>query len=134
MAGRAREASLAFAAGAFGALVNSVAVWAAGEYGLTGRFGVRIAPDFTPAWLYPRLVWGGLWGFLFLLPMFPGSWWKRGAVLGLAPAAAQLLYFAPQGKAGMLSMNLGTLAPAFIILFNVIWGMAAAFWLERVAR
>lgn len=129
-----REASLAFAAGAFGALVNSAAVWAAGHYGLTGRFGVHIAPGFSPAWLYPRLVWGGLWGFLFLLPLSPASWWKKGALLGLAPAAAQLLYFAPQGRAGMFSMSLGTLAPVFVVLFNVIWGLAATYWLERVAR
>jgi hypothetical protein len=27
---------------------------------------------------YPRIVWGGLWGFLFMLPMGRGHWWLRG--------------------------------------------------------
>ena len=34
--------------------------------GVTALFGVAIAPTLTPTWLYPRIVWGGLWGFLFL--------------------------------------------------------------------
>ena len=63
------RAAMSFAARAFGALVNSVAVWAAGAYRLTARLGVGIAPALTANWLYPRLVWGGLWGFLFLLPL-----------------------------------------------------------------
>jgi len=54
-----------------------VAVWAAGTYHLTARLGVGIAPALTPNWLYPRLVWGGLWGFLFMLPLH-GRWWLRG--------------------------------------------------------
>ena len=38
------RAAMSFAAGAFGALVNSLAVWAAGVYRLTARLGVGIAP------------------------------------------------------------------------------------------
>jgi hypothetical protein len=57
------RASMSFAAGAFGALLNSLAVWAAGEYHLTVRLDIAIAPGLTPNWLYPRIVWGGLWGF-----------------------------------------------------------------------
>ena len=48
------RAAVSFAAGAFGALVNSVAVWAAGAYGLTARLGVAVAPALTASWLYPR--------------------------------------------------------------------------------
>jgi hypothetical protein len=54
------RASMSFAAGAFGALVSSVAIWAAGAYHLTARLGIGIAPGLTPNWLYPRIVWGGL--------------------------------------------------------------------------
>ena len=69
---------MSFAAGAFGALVSSVAIWAAGAYHLTARLGIGIAPGLTPSWLYPRVVWGGAWGFLFMLPLIRGRWWLRG--------------------------------------------------------
>jgi hypothetical protein len=59
------RASMSFAAGAFGALVASLAIWAAGAYHLTACLGIGIAPGLTPSWLYPRIVWG----FLFMLPM-----------------------------------------------------------------
>jgi len=55
-------ASLVFAAGCIGGLANSISVWGMGKLGITGAMGVSIAPDWSPAWLYPRIVWGGLWG------------------------------------------------------------------------
>ncbi|WDN89623.1 hypothetical protein BuS5_02591 [Desulfosarcina sp. BuS5] len=55
-----------FAAGCLGALVNSIAVWLFGDLGITSSFGVSISSSLTPGWLYPRIVWGGLWGLLFL--------------------------------------------------------------------
>ena len=64
-----RKISLVFAAGVLGGLLNSLAVWGAGELGITAAAGVKIAPKLSAAWLYPRLVWGGIWGILFLVPM-----------------------------------------------------------------
>ena len=64
-----RDLSLAFAAGAVGALANSIAVWLAGDHGLTAALGLKVAPELTAAWLYPRLVWGGIWGLLLVLPI-----------------------------------------------------------------
>ena len=64
-----RNLSLVFVAGCWGALLNSLAVWLFGVLGIAPALGVHIAPPLTPAFLYPRLVWGGLWGFLFLLPL-----------------------------------------------------------------
>ena len=71
------RASMSFAAGAFGSLIASLAVWAAGAYHLTARLGIDIAPSLTPNWLYPRIVWGRAWGFLFMLPLIRGRWWLR---------------------------------------------------------
>jgi hypothetical protein len=90
------RASMSFAAGALGALVSSVAIWAAGAYHLTARLGIGIAPALAPNWLYPRIVWGGLWGFLFILPLMQGHWWLRGIILSLAPTAFQLHYVFPR--------------------------------------
>ncbi len=61
MTNLARKISLVFAAGVLGALLNSLAVWAAGEFGITATAGVKIAPKLSAAWLYPRLVGWGIW-------------------------------------------------------------------------
>ena len=64
-----RNLSLVFGAGCWGALWNSLAVWLFGFLGVAGILGVKIAPALTAPWLYPRLVWGGIWGLLFLVPL-----------------------------------------------------------------
>jgi hypothetical protein len=129
------RASMSFAAGAFGALVSSLAIWAAGAYHLTARLGIGIAPGLTPNWLYPRIVWGSLWGFLFMLPMVRGHWWLRGIVLSLAPSAFQLLYVFPrQAGQGYFGLGLGALTPVFVLAANAIWGLSAAWLLRTTGR
>ena len=59
---------ICFSAGCLGGLANSFVVWQFGEQGIARLLGVSIAPTLTPAWLYPRIVWGGIWGLLFILP------------------------------------------------------------------
>lgn len=129
------RASMSFAAGAFGALINSLAIWAAGEYHLTARLDIAIAPALTASWLYPRIVWGGLWGFLFMLPFMRGRWWLRGIVLSLAPSAFQLLYVFPHETGrGLFGLGLGALTPAFVLAANAIWGLSAAWLLRMTGR
>ena len=126
-----RRLSLVFAAGCLGGLANSLAVWAAGASGFTGALGVKLAPAFTPAWLYPRLVWGGLWGLLFLLPIRRLSYVFRGLVFSLAPALAQLLLFFPlKNPENLWGLKLGVLTPLLVLGFNAVWGLAAGLWLS----
>ena len=47
----------------------SLTVWIFGVIGITYALGVKIAPALSAPWLYPRLVWGGIWGLLFLVPL-----------------------------------------------------------------
>jgi hypothetical protein len=56
----ARTLTLAFSAGALGGLVNSLSVWLAVKYGLTAALGVSLSVPMSPAWIYPRIVWGGI--------------------------------------------------------------------------
>ena len=130
-----RELSLTFAAGSLGGLVNSVALWIIGQMGLTAALGVKIAPAFSPPWLYPRVVWGGLWGLLFLLPFLRrGSLFWAGFLASLAPTAVQLFYIFPQvARKGVAGLELGLLTPLVVVVVNAIWGWAAAAWL-RSAR
>jgi len=127
-----RRLATVFGAGAFGGLANSLAIWLAGLLGLTAAFGVKLAPALTPAWLYPRIVWGGLWGLLFLLPVRRLSPVAQGLLLSIGPTLVQLFVVFPyRTPAGTAGLGLGTLAPVLVVLFNAIWGLAAAWWVRR---
>ena len=123
--------SLFFAAGCAGGLLNSLAVWAAGKYGLTAAAGVKIAPALALPWLYRRIVWGGIWGFLFFLPAARRNTLARGALLSLGPSAVQLFYLFPYvlGK-GFMGLKLGSATPVLVLIFNLVWGISAAYWIR----
>ncbi len=127
----ARKLSLIFAAGALGGLMNSLAVWIFGEIGLTSALGVKIAPQLSAAWLYPRIIWGGIWGLVFLLPLLQNRFFYRGLFFSLGPTIVQLFIVFPMkaGK-GVMGIDLGLLTPLFVIVFNAIWGLSAAIWLK----
>lgn len=126
----ARRLSLAFTAGLVGGLTNSVVVWLCGAWGLT-----KLAPAFTGPWLVPRLVWGGLWGLLFLVPLKGLTIPARGLLFSLAPTLAQLFYVFPvMLHKGMMGLKLGPLAPIWVLVFNGVWGLAAAGWLKLVGE
>ena len=126
-----KKTSLYFAAGCLGALANSFAVWLFGDLGITRALGVSIAPAWTPAWLYPRIVWGGLWGLLFFLPLLQSRLLLKGAVLSLFPTAVQLFIVFPyQAHKGVAGLDLGLLTPVLVLFFNWVWGVAAALTIK----
>ena len=128
-----KNVSLAFVAGAVGGLMNSVCVWFFGAVGLTNALGVKIAPAFTAPWLYQRLVWGGLWGWLFLLPLAGLSFPVRGLIFSLGPSLATRFLVLPfQAHKGVLGLQLGALTPVLVLFFNAVWGVAAGWWLSLV--
>jgi len=131
----AKRLTVIFSAGCLGGLANSLAVWLFGAYGVTKSLGVRIAPDLSPIWLYPRLVWGGIWGLLFLLPVFRNSVLKRGLLLSLGPTIIQLFVVFPyKADQGVMGMGLGALTPLLVFVFNAIWGITVAIWLRFVGE
>lgn len=116
-----------FAAGCLGALANSITVWLFGDLGITASAGVSIAPSLTPNWLYPRIVWGGLWGLLFMLPMLQSKPILKGSLLSLFPTIVQLLVVFPyKTRYGIAGLELGILTPAFVLFFNWVWGVVTA--------
>ncbi len=127
--------SLAFAAGCLGGLANAACVWGLGALGLPAALGVKIAPPLTAPWLYQRLVWGGLWGWLFLLPLTRWSYAQRGLLYSLGPSLVQCLVVFPyQGQKGFLGLQLGYLTPVFVLFYNAIWGLVTGWWLSRAER
>jgi hypothetical protein len=116
-----------FAAGCLGGLANSLAVWIFGDLGITSSLGVAIAPSLTPDWLYPRIVWGGLWGLTFVLPIFKSNLFLKGTLLSFLPTIVQLFVVFPyKANKGMAGIELGLYTPAFVLFFNWVWGVFTA--------
>ena len=130
----ANKLTLVFASGCLGGLLNSLTVWLFGAIGITALFGVKIAPTLTPAWLYPRIVWGGIWGLLFLLPFFSRKFVYRGFIYSLFPTLVQLFIVFPlKANKGVMGVDLGSLTPIFVLFFNFVWGISAALWLRFIS-
>lgn len=127
MRGFLERASVCFAAGVFGALVASFGLWLAGWYGWTAALGVSLSPPWEAAWIHPRLIWGGLWGLLFLPRFLEYSILWRGLLLSLGPSLAQLLALFP------LPGDTGAWAVLFVLGSNALWGWAAAAWVLTAA-
>jgi hypothetical protein len=126
-----RNISLVFAAGCWGALLNSLAVWLFGFLGTAQALGIQLAPPLSAAFLYPRLVWGGLWGFLFLVPLGRRSFPARGLFFSLGPTLVQLcLVFPYMAHKGFMGLQLGYLTPVMVVFYNAIWGLGAGLWLK----
>jgi hypothetical protein len=131
----AKKLSLVFAAGCLGGLLNSLAVWIFGVIGITSALGVKIAPPLSAPWLYPRLVWGGIWGLLFLLPLMQKRYLYRGLIFSLGPTMIQLfIVFPMKANKGVMGFDLGLLTPLLVFVFNAIWGLTAAIWLRWVNK
>ncbi|KIH78027.1 hypothetical protein SAMN05660860_02300 [Geoalkalibacter ferrihydriticus] len=122
-----------FCAGLLGGLVYSLTLWAAGFYGFTAAAGVLMTPDFSLPWLYPNLIWGGLWGLVY----FPTvasyrhrkHWIRKGLWISLLPALFALLYLYPQvQRQGLLGLELGNFTPLFVLLFHFAWGAATGIF------
>ncbi|MGD2175595.1 MAG: hypothetical protein PVJ27_09345 [Candidatus Brocadiaceae bacterium] len=130
-----RRLSTAFAAGALGGAVNGIVVWGAGGLGLTTALGVQIAPALTRELIYSKVVWGAIWGLLFLLPLWRRSVVVRGLIYSIGPTLVQLLLVFPlKADKGMLGLELGVLTPLFVLLFNAAWGITAALWVVAAAE
>jgi hypothetical protein len=128
-----RKLTVVFCAGVLGGLANSLAVWLFGVYGFNKALDVRISPDLSAPWLYQRLIWGGIWGVLFLLPLLQSHPVRKGLLLSLGPTLVQLFVIFPyKTHDGMLGLELGALTPLVILAVNAIWGIVAALWAKYI--
>jgi hypothetical protein len=119
--------AVCFCAGLLGALLSSLLLCLAGSLGAFTLVGVQLAPRLLPAWLYPRLVWGGLWGLAYFLAVTPpsgrGRWARRGMWISILPTAFELVVVFPFWAGhGLLGQDLGRLTPLVIFIANLVWG------------
>ena len=128
-----RKISGAFTGGVLGAFIDSVNILILGQAGITAWLGISLHPQFTPTWLYPRLVWGGLWAMLLILPFFRQKTALRGILMSLVPTTMMLVMVFPEMGLGLLGLKAGLLTPLLVLLLNFIYGMAASFWYKNCA-
>src|SRR5262249_49041017 len=121
-----RQLTLGFGAGAFGACILSLVIFVLGRFGLPERFGVAMPPFDLPAF-YRVVVWGGIWGFLFVVPVMSRLWWLKGIIIGLIATAAAAFFFSPELGRGPAMLLV------YAVVINAIWGVAAGFWFVTTA-
>lgn len=128
-----RKISGAFTGGAIGGLVDSINIVLLGKIGITDLLGVSMKPEWAAPWLYQRMVWGGLWMLLLLLPLWKKQTVLRGCLFSLLPSAMMLFMVLPGMGRGLLGLGFGTLTPLVVIGLNFIYGIVAACWYKATA-
>ncbi|TET36672.1 MAG: hypothetical protein E3J72_07915 [Planctomycetota bacterium] len=127
-----KKLSLVFTAGAAGGFVGGFLHWFLGAIGMLQLFDCKPAfvPFLTPQYAYAEMVWGGIWGILFVLPFLEYSIALRGILYGLFPATVQLFIVFPlRMDDGFMGVEpYGRLAPFFVTFISVIWGIVASTW------
>ena len=123
--------SVAFTGGAVAAAVKNAAWWGLARHGIAEPYASAFAPHLTLTAFAPHLVWGSLWGLVFLIPLRWQSWWLRGALWSLAPAAVELFYTLPHRSGyGPMGLGLGTLAPLGVLAGALVWGLLTSLWIR----
>jgi hypothetical protein len=126
-----RQLSGAFTGGALGALLDSFNIWAMGAWGISDLIGIGMKPDFTGPWVYKRMIWGGLWMLLLLLPLWRSRVIARGMAFSLLPSAMMLFMVLPSMGKGLLGLGFGPMMPVVVIGLNFIYGIAASVWYSK---
>jgi hypothetical protein len=126
-----RKISAAFAGGALGGLVDSFNIWFMGKVGISDLIGLTMKPEFTAPWLYQRMVWGGIWMLLLLLPFLRKKVLLRGCLFSFPPSAMMLFFVLPGMGKGALGLGFGMVTPIVVIGLNSIYGMVASLWYRK---
>lgn len=126
-----RKISAAFAGGALGGFVDSFNIWFMGRVGISDLIGLGMQPEFTAPWLYQRMVWGGIWMLLLLLPLLRDKVLLRGCLFSLLPSAMMLFMVLPGMGKGLMGIGFGVVTPLVVVGLNCIYGMVASLWFKQ---
>ena len=126
-----RKISGAFTGGALGALLDSFNIWWMGVVGVSDWIGIGMKPEFAAPWVYKRMIWGGAWMLLLLLPVWKRRPVARGMLFSLAPSAMMLLVVLPSMGKGLFGLGYGVLMPVVVVALNFIYGIFASLWYSQ---
>lgn len=121
------RAAMYYAAASAGGLAVALTAWGLGQAGVADALGVGINPPMQLPWLYKMIVWGGLWGLIFLLPIKLGPLWLKALVMTLAPVLVALVVFTPMRGGALFALDKGAMAPFYIYAINIPWGLTTAY-------
>lgn len=109
----------AFAAGGAGGAANVLTLVIIWQF----MPGPELTEEFFKALLYRQVTWGGIWGFVFLIPIafLNKNWWLRGIIWGAAATAVALFVFKVV-PVSMTSVIIG------LVVNSGSWGQVAS-WL-----
>ncbi len=129
-----KNSLVVYGAGTVGALAMCVVMWFFASHGITHDLGVAISGSIAPQWMYPRLVWGGLWGLLLLLPLLTSSIFARSLVIALIPSLVTLFIIYPfYEHKGVAGLSLGLLTPFLVYFYFWVWALVSILML-RLAK
>lgn len=129
-----KKISGAFTGGAIGGFVDSFNIWMMGVSGISDLIGIGMKPEFNAPWLYERMVWGGIWMLLLIVPVLKNRVVLRGMLFSLFPSAMMLFTVLPSMGKGMFGLGFGILMPAVVIGLNFIYGAIASVWYAKAAH
>jgi hypothetical protein len=123
-----RLLTLGFGAGAFGAVILALVSAAFNALKVQALIGLPPppAPESYLPLLYRLVVWGGVWGLLFAVPLLNRLWWLKGIIIGVLATLAVLFYFNP-------AVTTPPMRFVYVLALNAIWGIAAGAWWALVA-
>jgi len=113
-----------FSAGAAGGVANVILLIIIWKLNISP--GPPLTADVLKPLLYKQMVWGGIWGFAFLIPIMTRNWVLRGVVWGAAATAVALFVF---------KVVPAITVPAVVIGLAVnsgAWGLTAS-WLYQAS-
>lgn len=128
-----RKLSGAFTGGVLGGLLDSFNIWAMGVVGISDFIGIGMKPEFSAPWVYQRMIWGGLWMLLLLLPVLKQRIALRGMLFSLLPSAMMLFVVLPSMGKGMFGLGFGTLMPVVVVGLNFLYGIFASYWYAKAS-
>jgi hypothetical protein len=123
------DLALCFAAGAAGGAAKGLLVWGCKYFAVSAALAGYLASALHPPGLYARIVWGGLYGLLFLLPVARGSVWLSGFLWGGVASLLQLVILPLLTHGGLHLMPVLVLST---LVLNSLWGCVTALLLRWI--
>ncbi|MCH2175836.1 MAG: hypothetical protein MK193_08920 [Lentisphaeria bacterium] len=119
-----------YGAGSFASLALAIVMWILGRADLHDAIGVDLEPKLTLEWVISQMVFGGIAGFLFIIP-FKFEGFKKVALIALFPALFMWFYVFPQIHGdGYFGLDEGNLMPLVEYLYQLAWAAIAAAFMK----
>ena len=128
-----RNVSVAFAAGSAGGIVGAVFLWLVAEAILQRNSLWGSTVKVSVVWIAQFVLFGGLWGFLQLIPFQTQRAWRRGLIIAIIPIAALLveLVLLPKTEGFFFPRVVARTRPWTEIGALLVWGQVSTWWFAK---